>query len=396
MSRMFRVRSMAADSGTIQDELLEFPDEAALLQALGAQRRIVLDVMRQPVRRARTGRQDFALFCRELETLVVAGMTVVEAVDTLAGTRSRAAGSRALAISLIARLEQGQSLSNALAALPGVPAVLVAAVKAGEHTSNLADALRDFLRFDDLVRRLEQKVLSASLYPALVTALGLGVTVFLLLVVLPNFARMYQGLRGTAAGATAWIVEASVVFSVHQLEMLAALALVGLVLGSWAAGGGPRILLQELTTRLPWLRDRMRDFRLAMLYQALALMLKGGYPLPESLQVAGRAALSPELREAAGRALAEIEHGQLPSAALFAHGLCDEVGRRLMAAAERNGDFDRVAATVSRLHGERFELFVDRATRIVEPLLLLAVALLVGTVVVMMYLPVFDMATRLR
>lgn len=396
MSRIFRVRSVAAGHEAVQEELLEFPDEASLLASLQAQGRIVLAVARQPARRGPTGHGDFALFCRELQTLVVAGMTVVEAVDTLAGTRAGQGGSRTLAIALVARLEQGQSLSNALATLPGAPAVLVAAVRAGEHTSNLADALQDYLRFDGLVRRLEQKVLSASLYPALVTALGLGITLFLLLVVLPNFARMYQSLRGTGGGATAWIVEASVLFSEHRLEMLAGLAVAGLVLASWAGGGGPRILLQVLAQRMPWLRDRLRDFRLAMLYQALALMLKGGYPLPDALRVAQQAALSPELRHASAAALAEIERGGAPSSALFAHGLCDEVGRRLMAAAERNGDFHQVAATVSRLHGERFELFVERATRIVEPLLLLAVALLVGTVVVMMYLPVFDMATRLR
>jgi len=67
-----------------------------------------------------------------------------------------------------------------------------------------------------------------------------------------------------------------------------------------------------------------------------------------------------------------------------------------MAAAERNGNFHVAADTVSRMHGERFELFVERATRIVEPVLLMLVALMVGTIVVMMYLPVFDMATQLR
>lgn len=66
-----------------------------------------------------------------------------------------------------------------------------------------------------------------------------------------------------------------------------------------------------------------------------------------------------------------------------------------MAAAERNGDFHLAADVVSRLHGERFELFVERLTRIVEPLLLLAVALLVGGIVILMYMPVFDMATQL-
>lgn len=346
--------------------------------------------------RAMARRYEFAVFCRELNTLVGAGMTVVEAVATLGVASGREQGSRALATALGARLEQGQALSTALAALPGAPAVLVAAVKAGERTSNLADALQEYLRFDALVRQLRQTVFTASLYPALVTGLGLAITVFLLLVVLPNFARMYQGLRGARGGVTALVVEASTVVSAYQAEILAAATVVLLALASWVRGGGPQRLLAELVRVLPWLRERVRDFQLAMLYQALALMLKGGYPLPESLRVAGSAALSPELQAAAQRALADIERGASPAASLFAQGLCDEVGRRLMAASERNGDFGRVTLTVSRLHGERFGLFVERTARVAEPLLLLAVALLVGTIVLAMYLPVFDMATRLR
>jgi general secretion pathway protein F len=132
------------------------------------------------------------------------------------------------------------------------------------------------------------------------------------------------------------------------------------------------------------------------MYQALALLLKGGYPMTDAMAVASQSALSPELKSGLAQALGQIERGGLVSQALAQASLCDEVGRRLMAAAERNGDFHLAADVVSRIHGERFELFVERTTRIVEPLLLLAVALMVGTIVVMMYLPVFDMATSLR
>jgi general secretion pathway protein F len=336
---------------------------------------------------------DFPLFCREVQTLLHAGMTVVEAVDTLACS---AAGARTLAGALLDKLAQGQSLSVALAAQPQAPAVLLAAVRAGERTSNLPEALADYLRFDTLVRRLRHKVIGASIYPALVTALGVAISIFLIVVVMPNFARMYQNLRGASGGVTALVVHASAALNEHRWEVLLALAVLAAATGSWVMGGGPAQALRSLVQALPSLRARVRDYQLAMLYQALALLLKGGYPLPLALGLARDCALADELGRAADVALAAIVRGRVVSQALAESHLCDEVGRRLLAAAERSGQFHLAAETVSRLHGERFERFVERATRIVEPVLLMAVALLVGAIVVALYLPVFDMATRLR
>lgn len=101
------------------------------------------------------------------------------------------------------------------------------------------------------------------------------------------------------------------------------------------------------------------------------------------------------LQSALQDAKRRIERGESVSTAMAGHGLCDEVGRRLMAAAERNGDFYVVADALSLMHSQRFELFIERLTRVVEPVLLLGVALMVGAIVIMMYMPVFDMATQL-
>lgn len=336
---------------------------------------------------------DFPLLCREVQTLLQAGMTVVEAVDTLA---SAGGGARTLAAALLDKLRQGQSLSAALAAQAQAPAVLLAAVRAGERTSNLAEALADYLRFDTLVQRLRHKVIGASIYPALVTALGVGIAIFLIVGVMPNFARMYQNLRGASGGVTALVVQASAILSAHRWDLLLALAVLAAAAAAWALGGGPAQALRALVQAVPPLRARLRDYQLAMLYQALALLLKGGYPLPQALALARDCALADALRHAADAALGAIVRGRSVSLALAESGLCDEVGRRLLAAAERSGQFHLAAETVSRLHGERFERFVERATRIVEPVLLMAVAVLVGAIVVALYLPVFDMATRLR
>jgi len=85
--------------------------------------------------------------------------------------------------------------------ISGAPAVLVAAIRAGERTSNLVEALDDYMRFDSLIEQLRRKVVSASIYPALVTTLGVGIFgCFSSWWLLPNFARMYQNLRGRAGG----------------------------------------------------------------------------------------------------------------------------------------------------------------------------------------------------
>lgn len=377
------------------------PSEAALRQTLATQGLTVLSVKAGKASGARlagraAARGRYALFCREVGTLIQAGMTVVEAVDTLSARERLAGRQDSLAASLLQRLQQGLSLSHALEQLPASPPVLVAAVRAGERTSDLAQALSDYLRFDTLVEQLRRKVVSASIYPALVSALGVGISLFLLLVVMPNFARMYSNLRGAASGATGWMIGLSQWVSQHQAFALGGLAVAVLALAGWIWSGAARRHLLALAVRLPGMRRRIEDFQLAMMYQALALMLKGGYPMTEALAVASRSALDVRLKTALGEALARIEQGQAVAQALFDAGLCDEVGRRLMAAAERNGNFHLAADVVSRLHGERFELFVERLTRIVEPLLLMAVALMVGSIVVAMYLPVFDMATRLR
>lgn len=401
MSQTFAVRYLRLGDDQVSEERLQAETEAGLRQQLAAQGFMVLSVRGASppafTRSQKPHRGRFALFCREVSTLIQAGMTVVEAVDTLSARERLAGQADSLAAQLLGELEQGTALSQALQRLPDAPAVLVAAVRAGERTSDLAQALTDYLRFDTLVEQLRRKVVSAAIYPALVTALGVGISLFLMLVVMPNFARMYTNLRGDgASGATSWMIGLAQWVSANQAATLTAVTLALLALAWWVWSGAARRHLLTLAMHVPWVRVRVEDFQLAMLYQALALMLKGGYPMTEALQVASRSALDARLTVALQQALQRIEQGGAVAQALSDARLCDEVGRRLMAAAERNGDFHLAADVVSRLHRERFELFVERLTRIVEPVLLMAVALMVGGIVVMMYLPVFDMATRLR
>lgn len=400
----FRVRFLRLGDTVVRDEVMTAADATSLRTDLQSRGLTVLSIrVLQPARgfpwRSRRGqtlvRQAYPLFCREVRTLLSAGMTVVEAVETLSARERLEGRSESLAALLLHQLEQGRSLSTALGELPQTPPVLIAAVRAGERTSNLIEALDDYLRFDSLVSQLRKKIISAAIYPALVTTVGLVISVFLLVVVMPNFASMYESLRGSASGGAAFTVQVTHFIGKNRGGVVSVLLVLGLAMATWIMSGQAKTHAVALGRKVPWIRRRVEDFQLAMMYQALALLLKGGYAMTEAMHVAGQSALSPHLKRGLEQVLGQVERGGSVSQALAQAGLCDEVGRRLMAAAERNGDFHRAADVVSRLHGEHFELFVERVTRIVEPLLLLAVALVVGGIVIMMYMPVFDMATQL-
>jgi general secretion pathway protein F len=344
--------------------------------------------------RAAEGRLDVSWWCRELNTLLRAGMTVVEALATMR-VQARGEGRKRLHDDLLVHLQSGQSLSTAMAAVAVFPGILVSSVKASERTSTLTHALEDYLRYHELLAGLKKKVISASIYPALVATLGACISLFLLLFVLPRFAGMYTSGAG-ATGMTAVLLLLSSWIRGHTQHVALFSCLgAGAALWAWRSGYVTRVIAY-LIERTPALQARIDQFRLAKLYQALALMVKGGYALPEALHLAAGLDLGRDFGERLLMAEQELKEGRSVSTVLAKAQLTDEVTQRLVQVGERTGSFDTILSTLAQRHGDNFTLFVERTTRIVEPLLLLTVSLIVGSLVVLMYLPVFDIANSIQ
>jgi general secretion pathway protein F len=395
----FDVRVLRRGATAVETLRVEAASEAALRARLSAVGDVVVGLARAPAaapdrapaRRLGEARFDVGWWCRELRTLLLAGMTAVEAIETLAAGRHDAERARVHA-TLLEALRQGKSLSRAMAAAGVFPEVLVAGVTASERTSTLPAALEDFLRYDGLLRRLRQQLVSAAIYPAVVVTLGGAICLFLLLFVVPRFSRMYADLHGPVSGATQvvlWVSHA--VQDGWPLLAAAAAAIVAAAAAAWRAGLLARAGM-AVVDAVPMLGRQWREFRLAKLYQALALMVKGGYAFDEALQVCAGLDGGARMAARVGAVRAAIARGRSASVALAEAGLTEVVTERLLAVGERTGSFASVLQVVSERHAQTFSTFVERATRIVEPLLLLLVALAVGAIVVMMYMPIFDIA----
>ena len=399
MPMQFTVRLFDAASAQVREETLEAESRDELSTRLAGVGSVVLSVRRvagaRPASGVAGGKLDVAWWCKELRTLLAAGMTVVEALETLHAQPLGAARAQVHA-TLVAELRSGKTLSAAMTTTGRFPAVLVASVKASERTSSMVSALDDYLRYHELLERLRKQLVSAAIYPGLVVSLGGAIVLFLLLYVIPKFSRMYADLHGPTSVATRVLVAASRTLAEHGPLVLSALGLAAVAIAAaWQSGWIARVS-SAAAERIPPLRRWIDEFRLAKLYQSMGLMFKGGYALDEALGHCAALGLGPRMTAGIRSAQQGLARGQRVSGALHDAGLTDTVTQRLLAVGERTGNFDQVLQTIAERHGSNFATFVERATRIVEPLLLVIVAMVVGGIVVMMYMPVFDIASSVR
>lgn len=393
----FTIRYIDPTREAVVEVQTEVSSESQLRQDFLAQGQVILSIVALPENVIGKNHRDFevAWWCQELKTLLSAGMTVVEALESLLAQGG--SGRRAeVQATLLRSLREGQALSKAMHGSGAFPEVLVASVTASERTSTLVSALDDYLRYEEVIRQLRRKAVSAAIYPAVVIGLGVVISLFLLLYVVPRFSRMYVDFRGEVSGITQGLIWFSRLLVNRSTEMFLGALLVSLLLMWTWLQGIPQKMTRRWLAGVGPLQRQLDHFRLAKLYQSLALMFRGGYTLDEALEVALGLDLGLRIEQGLRSARDGLARGRAVAAAFQAAGLTDAVTERLLSVGERSGSFDKVLQVIADRHAQSFGLFVERATRLLEPLLLLVVALVVGGIILMMYMPIFDIANGIR
>lgn len=335
------------------------------------------------------------LFSQELLTLLEAGLNLTEALATLLA-KERQAGVRDVLSNLLASLREGKNFSDVLGEMsPHFPEVYVATVRASERTGDLPRALARYVAYQLQFEALRKKLVSASIYPVMLLVVGGFVALFLLGYVVPKFASVYE----SSGRDMPWLSSVLLAFGkqIHAHWQLALpLIIGGLAALGWALRRPPsrRWLFNGLLA-LPGVRPVAHEFRLARFYRAVSLLLASGIALPRALgMVTGL--LSPTQQQQLAVARQSVEHGQSLSAALTQVGLAGPVAESLIKVGERSGQMADMLERTARFQDEEFARWVDWASRLLEPLLMAVIGVVIGAVVVLMYLPIFDLAGSLQ
>ncbi len=373
-----------------------------------ARRQAELDGMRviacQPVAAARwqgfalrntRARLDVALFAHELAALLDAGLGIVEALQTL-GARGRGAEQRAIFGRIVRALSEGHPLSAALAQQDDVfPQLLVAAVGASEQTGELAAALRRFAEHQLNLRALRGRFIGAAIYPLVLLAVGGCVVLFLLGFVVPRFALLIESTPHDIPLASRLLLSWGSALAAHRWAfalVLAAIVLALALLVLRARRSGWRLAGMQ---RLWLIGPLIRLFRQAQFYRTASMLVGGGFPALRALAMAS-ALLTPEDQRSISAALTAISEGQSIGAAMAASGVADVVAQRMLEVASRTG---KLAATLERIASFQeagLARSMDVTARLVEPALMVFIGLVIGGIVVLMYMPIFELAAGLQ
>jgi general secretion pathway protein F len=343
---------------------------------------------------ARRTRFPLLLFAQDLRALLEAGLTLMEALESFA-EKERGGGAAVLA-DVIRALREGRSLSQSLALRPDAfPAFFVATVRASEQTGHVAEALGRFSAYQLQLDAARSKVVSASIYPALLIGTGGLVLAFLLAYVVPRFAHIFEDSGATLPWSTQLLVAWGTLFEAHGALIGLAAAALGALAAWLLAQRAVRARLLALLWRVGPLGKRVRTFQLARFYRTLGMLLQGGMAMVPALELAAHV-LPEALRERLGAAHRAISEGVAASTALDAAGLATPVALRMLRVGERSGNMGEMLERIATFLDEDTARWLDWFTRLFEPLLMAAIGLLIGGIVMLMYIPIFELAGAVR
>jgi general secretion pathway protein F len=272
-------------------------------------------------------------------------------------------------------------------------ALLVGLVQAAEQTSELPRALGRYLLYRERVDGLRHRLGSALVYPCVLAAVGLGVCLFLLGYVVPRFASVVQD-SPQLPWASAQLMALGQWVGQHTAWLLPTLGLGAALAGrqawrAWHHGEG----LQWLA-RLPGAARHWHSLSMARLYLTVGLLLDGGIPMQAALSLA-EPVLPPARRAALAQARECIAQGQALSSSLQQAGLSTAVADRLIRVGEHSGQLGALLARAAAFHDDEAARWIERFSKAFEPTLMAAIGLVVGLIVVLLYLPIFDLAGSL-
>ncbi|AUT75948.1 type II secretion system F family protein [Paraburkholderia hospita] len=340
------------------------------------------------------GRISVVLFSQELLALLMAGLSIVEGLEALL-EREGGARLRGILERLLGGLREGKRFSNLLSGQPDVfPPLYVGIVRAAEGTSDLPRALQRYVDYQARIDMVRNKLVSAAIYPSILLVVGGGVSAFLIAFVVPRFAAVYEGTGHPLPWMSQVLLDWGKFAAAHGLPLFVGALCVVIVAGMAARAAITKIGFATLLGRVPLLGPHLRIYQLSRLYLTLGMLLDGGIPIIAAMETAG-GTLTPAMRERMIRACAAVQSGQSLSAAFQAQELTTPISLRMLRVGERSGEMGAMLTQSAAFYDGEISRWIDRFTRMFEPLLMSAIGIVVGTIVVLLYMPIFDLAESL-
>jgi len=347
-------------------------------------------------RPARMNLHNLLLFTRELSDLLSSGMTLGRALHTLAAREGHAGRDR-IVKTLREEIVQGAALSAALQAFPDTFSTLyVSMIQAGETGGMLPETLENLCAHYEQQQESREKILAAALYPMIVLTVGILTVVGMFVFIIPRFSQVFEELGGTMPASTRSLIVLSGFMVRYGWFLIGGTAAGWIAFRKAIRGPAGRFWWHRCQLRLPLIRSVTAAGAFARFARTLEALLRNGVPVLQALRIVENTVGNDVIAREVAAARDRVTDGSTISGPLAAGAVFPRLLTDMLAVGEETGDLPGALRHISRRYQNQLNQSIKLMTTVLEPLLILGVAVLVGYVAVSLLMAVFDLSGGLQ
>jgi type IV pilus assembly protein PilC len=337
----------------------------------------------------------FVVFNQQFLTLIKAGLPVMTALDLLI-KRQPAGFFRSLLDNVRDRVRGGELLSVAFDAQHAFPKVYTTTLQAGEKSGNMEEVLGRFIAYQRLAMTFRKKLLASLVYPALLVCFVVVMLVFLVTYVVPEFAKLFENLNAKLPSITVFMLALGQ--ATQKYFVLIALGVFGAAFGMWrwSKTDSGANFLDRAILRIPLIGGIWLKYQVAHFSRMMSTLLMGGLPLVPALETAGPSMGSYRIRHGLETAIEEVRAGQPLSKSLENRKVFPDLAVEMMEVGESTGALPGMLNSVAEFYEEDVQTALTALMSLIEPAILVVMAVVVGGVLISLYLPIFTLGANFQ
>ena len=383
------------NTGKTVSGVLEYSDKASLVDALRKRGLVIISInearKKKLIGGAKVKLEEVVIFSRQLATMVDSGIPLVQAMDILHDQIEKSVFKNITA-TIRDDIEGGFNFSDALSKHPSVFSPLyINMVRAGESSGALDDILDRLASYLEKANKLQRKVKSSLVYPAVVVTMAVLITLVMLLKVIPTFKGIFGMLGGTLPLPTRILILVSDTLRNMFLYVVGVVVVAGFLLKRYIATKQGRSVFDSMTLRMPIIGQLLRKVAVAKFTRTLATLVKSGVPILVSLEIVGKTSGNTVIEKAVEKVRTSIKEGENIAGPLGKSGTFPPMVVRMIDVGEQTGELEKMLGKIADFYDDQVDAAVSGLTSLIEPLIIAFLGIVIGGIVIAMFLPVFKL-----
>ncbi len=335
--------------------------------------------------------ETFLVFNQQFLTLIKAGLPILGSLELLA-KRQKVLHFRTQLEDVAARVKTGESISQAFEAQGGFPLVYTTTLLAGERSGNLEEVLQRYLDFQRVSLTFRKKLKASLIYPALLVVMVIALFIFLITFVVPRFAQLYEQLGTHLPALTTFLLDLGHNAQHYGLYVAVVVAALGFLFFRWVKTDAGATAVDKVRIGLPVFGTVWLKYQVGLFSRTLSTLLTGGLPLVPSLETAARSIDSKQIGNAVFRSVETVREGKGLSASLQQTKVFPELAIEMIEVGESTGALPQMLNSVAEFFEEDVQTNLTAAMSLIEPLILIFMGVVVVTILIALYLPIFSLS----